>query len=93
MSISGLWDAIGLCAEEELVGTCEDCFTAVDFDFDTLLSSSFLFLRSLRHLFGAAYHARILTAANRAEMATVEQMKKFIRSSRVKVRLVNMSES
>ena len=41
MSIPGLLDAIGLFADGELVGTSEDKFIAVDFDFATLLSSPF----------------------------------------------------
>ena len=39
MSIRGLLDAIGLFADEELVGICEDKFIAVDIA--TLLSSPF----------------------------------------------------
>ena len=39
MSIPGLLDAIRLFADEEIVGTWEDKFLAVDFDFATLLSS------------------------------------------------------
>ena len=39
--LSGLFDAIGICAVEEIAGTCEDKFIAVDFDFATLLSSPF----------------------------------------------------
>ena len=41
MSISGLFDAIGLFADEEFVGTWEDKFVAVDFEWATLLSSPF----------------------------------------------------
>ena len=41
MSISRLLNAIGLFADEELVGTCEDKFIAVDFDSATIISSSF----------------------------------------------------
>ena len=41
VSIPGLLDAVGLFADEELVGTCEDKFIAVDFDVATILSSSF----------------------------------------------------
>ena len=41
MSIPGLLDAIGLFADEKLVGTSEDRFIAVDFDFATLLDSPF----------------------------------------------------
>ena len=39
---------------------------------------SLLFLHPFRHRFGAAYQAGILSAASRAEMADVEQMKKII---------------
>ena len=39
--MTGLLDAIGHYADEELVGTCEDKFIAVDFDFATILSSPF----------------------------------------------------
>ena len=39
---------------------------------------SFLLLHPFRHRFGAAYQAGILSAASRAEMADVEQMKKII---------------
>ena len=38
----------------------------------------FLFLYPLRHRFGAANQAGILSAASRAEMADVEQMKKIV---------------
>ena len=41
VSIPGLLDAIGLVADEELVGTTEDRFIAVGFDFATILSSPF----------------------------------------------------
>ena len=64
--------------DEELVGTCEDKFIAVDFDFATILSFFLLFLHPLRHRFGAASQTGILSAANRAEMADVEQMKKIV---------------
>ena len=66
MSIPKILDAIGLVADGELVGTCAIC------------NSFFflLFLHPLRHSFGAAYQAGILSAANRAEMADVEQLKK-----------------
>ena len=39
---------------------------------------SLLFVHPFRHRFGAAYHAGILSAASRAEMADVEQMKKNV---------------
>ena len=41
MIIPRLLDAIGLLSDEELAGTCEDKFIAVDFDFATILPSSF----------------------------------------------------
>ena len=41
MNIPGLLDAIGLFEDEELAGTCEHRFNAVDFDFATFLSSPF----------------------------------------------------
>ena len=53
-------------------------FIAVGFDLATLLSSSVLLLHPFRHRFGAAYQAGILSAASRAEMADVEQMKKSV---------------
>ena len=39
MTISRLFDAIGLFADEELVGTSENKLIAVDFDFAPILSS------------------------------------------------------
>ena len=38
----------------------------------------FLFLHPVRHRFGAARQAELLSAADRAEMADVEQMKKIV---------------
>ena len=75
MNIPGLLDAIGIFADEKLVGTKEDRFIAVDFHFATLLSS---FLHPLRNLFRAAHLAGILSAASRAEMVHIEQMKKIV---------------
>ena len=68
MRIPGLLDPIGLFADKELVGTCEDKFYFF----------SLLFLHSLRHRSVAAYQAGILGAASRAEMADVAQMKKIV---------------
>ena len=77
--IRGLPDAIGFFAVEELAGTCEDRFIAVDFDFATLLSSPFCScILPLHHRFRAAYQVGILGAASRAEMADVEQLKKIV---------------
>ena len=77
MSIPDFWMESNFFADEELGGTREDKFTAVDFDFATVLSSPFLLLYPLRHC-GVAYQTGILSAASRAEMADVEQMKKMI---------------
>ena len=54
------------------------------------------FLHPFRHRFGAGYQAGILSAASRAGMADVEQMKKIVglfHSARVKLPLVKMSAS
>ena len=64
-------------AVEELVETGKARFN-VGFDFVTILSSLFLFLHLLRHLFGAAGQAEIQRAAKKAEMADVKQMKKSV---------------
>ena len=39
---------------------------------------SLLFLHPLRHRFGAAYQAEIVSAANGAEMADIERMEKIV---------------
>ena len=77
MGIPGLLDAIGLEAVEELVAMEEDRFIAVSRDLDSTLSS-FLFLHPLRHRFGTARQAGILSAAEKAAMADVETMKKIV---------------
>ena len=87
MSIPGLLDAIRLFDDEELVGTWEDRFCRKSF-------FSFLLLHPFRYRVGAAYQAGSLSAASRAEMADVEQMKKIIfYSSRLNLPLVRMSAS
>ena len=53
-------------------------FIAADFDFATRLSSPYCSYILFGHRFGAAYQAEILSAASRAEMAVVEQVKKII---------------
>ena len=75
MSIPGLLDAIGILAVEELAGTCEDKFIAVDFGFDTILSSSFCSCILFAIILGQLI---ILSTASRAEMADAEQMKKIV---------------
>ena len=61
MSIPGLLDAIGLFAEEELVGTCGDRFIAVDFDFANILSSSFCSCILFAIVLGAACQSGTLS--------------------------------
>ena len=55
----------------------EDKFIAVDFDFATILSSSFCSCILIAIIFWAASQAEILSA-ERAEMTDVEQMKKIV---------------
>ena len=76
--ISRLLDAIVLCTDEELATTELVSFITIGLDLATILSSSFLFLHTLRHRFGAANQAGILSAGKRAEMTDVEQTKKII---------------
>ena len=74
VGISGLLDAIGLDAVEELVAIKEEKFITAGSDLDTTPSSfgfCILFAR-------AVYQAEILGAPSGAEMADVEQMKKII---------------
>ena len=78
MSIAGLWDAIGLFANEELAGTVEDRFNAVDFDFAAILFFSPFCSCILFAIVLGAYQAGNLSAASRAEMADVEQMKQVV---------------
>ena len=78
LSIPELFDAIGWFTDEELVETVDVKFIAVGFDFATILSSSFCSCILLAIVFGAANQAEILSAAQRAEMADVEQMKKIV---------------
>ena len=85
VSFTGSEEVIRFFADEELAGTIEDRFIAVDLDvasqrvsFCYNLFFFLLFLHPLRHLFGAAHQAGILSAASRAEMADVEQMKKIV---------------
>ena len=86
-------DAIGLFADEELVGTWEDKLIAVDFDFATLRFFPFLLLNPFFAIvLGQAYQAGILSAASRAEMADVETNQEDC-SSRVKLPLVKLSTS
>ena len=64
-------------------------FIAVGFEFATILSSSFCSCILFAVVLGQASQAEILSAAKRAEMADVEQMKKIVPL----ITLVNMSAS
>ena len=94
MSIPGLLDAIGLFAFEELVGTCEDKFIAVDFDFATRLYSS-LFCSCI--VFGIVLGQRIklelLAQQVELKWLMLNEWRRLFHSSRVKLPLVNMSAS
>ena len=78
LSIPGLFDAIGLFTVEELVETEKARFIVVGFDFATILlypsCSCILFAIVLVQL----VKLKILSAAERAEMADVKQMKKIV---------------
>ena len=79
MSFSGFEDVIGFFADEELAGTDEDKIIAVGLDFATIRSSFFCSCTLFAILLvQPACKAGILTAARRAEMADVEQMKKIV---------------
>ena len=71
-------NAIGLFTVEEVAGTREDKFVAVDFDFATILSSPFCSCILFAIVLELLYQAGILSAASGAEMADVEQMKKIV---------------
>ena len=93
IGIPGLLEAIGLDAEEELGRNKR---RHIHHCWSRLGHNSFLFfliLNLLRHC-GAAYQAKILGAANGAEMADIEQMKKIGSTHHVwNFFLVNMSAS
>ena len=78
LSISKLFDAIGLFTDEALVETVTARFTAVGFDFATILSSCFcsciLFAIVLVELVKLKFWAQ----QNGAGMADVKQMKKLV---------------
>ena len=78
MSFPGSEDVIRFFADEELAGTVEDKVHRCMSGFCHNSFFFLLFLHPLRHLSGAAYQAGILSAASRAEMADVEQMKKIV---------------
>ena len=70
LSIPGLFDAIGLFTDEELVETLTARFIAAGFGFATVLVSPFCSC--------IPGQAEILSTAERAEMADVKQLKKVV---------------
>ena len=78
MSIPGLWDAIGLFGDEELVGTWEDRFIAADFDFAALLSSTLCSCILFAIVLGQLVKLEFLAPASRAGMDDVEQLLKIV---------------
>ena len=91
MSFSGLLDAIGLFADDEHLGTCEDKFIAVDYDFATILSFSFcsciLFAIVLAQLINLDFLAQQMELT----WLLVNKWRRLFHSSRVKLPLVKMS--
>ena len=83
MSFTRLLDAIGLFAGEELVGSWEDSFIAVDFDFCHTSFSPFCSCILFRHRFGAAYQAGIHSEVY-MKWLTLNTWRRFLPSSRVK---------
>ena len=78
LSIPRLFDATGWFTDEELVETVEVRSMVIGFDFATILFFTFLLVHPFRHRVGAAVQAEIQSAAKRAEMADVEQIKKNV---------------
>ena len=79
--------------DEELVGTCEDKFIAVDFDFATILSSPFgsciLFAIVLRQLIKLEFLAQQV----QLKWLMLNKWRRLFHSSRVKLPSVKMSAS
>ena len=93
MSIPGLFDAIGLFADAELVGTCEDKFIAVDFDFAIFLSS--LFCSCIRFAIVLGQLIKLGFLAQQAELKwlMLNKWRRLFHSSRVKLPLLKMFAS
>ena len=91
MSFSGSEDIIRVFADEELAGTVENKFKAVGLDFATIISSFFC-SSILRHRFGAANQAGILSAVE-LKWLMLNRSRRLFHSSRVTLPLVKMSAS
>ena len=88
MSIPGLLGAIGLFADEELAGTCEDKFIAVGFDFATIIFFSHLLLRPLRHPFEQLIKLEFLVQQTELGWLMLNKCRRLFYPSRVKLPLV-----
>ena len=93
MSIPGLVDAIGLFADEELVGTVEDRFIAVDFDDATILSSSFCSCILFTIVLGQLIKLEFLAKQVELKWLMLNNWRRLFHSSRVNLPLVKMSAS
>ena len=88
-----LLDAIGLFEDEELVGTWEDRFVAVDFDFATLLSSPFCSCILFAIVFAQLIKLEFLAQQVELKWLMLNKWRRLFHSSRVKLPLVKMSAS
>ena len=96
VSIAGLLDAIGLFADEELIGTWEDKVIAIDFDFATILSSPFCPFSScilFAVVLGQLIKPEFLAQQVELTWLMLNKWRRLFHSSRVKLPLVKMSAS
>ena len=93
MSIPGPLDAIGLCADEELVGTWEDKPIAVDVDVATLLSSSFCSCILFAIVLVQLIKLEFLAQQVELKWLMLNKWRRLFHSSRVKWHFVKMSVS
>ena len=78
MSIPGLLDAIGIFADEELAGTCEDKFIAVDFDFATMFTSPFCSCILFAIVLGQLIKLEFLAQQVELKWLMLNKMKKIV---------------
>ena len=92
LSIPGLFDAIGLFTDEELVETVDVRFIAVGFDFATILLSSFC--SCILFAIVSVQQVKLKFWAQQRELKwmMLNRWRRFLHSSRVKVPFVNKSE-
>ena len=87
VSIPGLLDAIGIFAVEELAGTSEDRFIAVDFDFATLPSSPFCSCILFAIVSGQLIKLEFLAKQVDLKWLMLNKRRRLFHSSRVKLPL------